>query len=148
MYVCIQWMNHEFDLAQEFCLFLCMILCLGFVSQPNILVLCLGCVQLQADSKVMQSSWLCEVNTKIQQTKMLVMCQRFGVLFLFGLVFYQNSSIELNFWLEPKIQQTKMLVMCQMFGDLFLFGLVWKYSTNQNQCDKGRFKVMATYLQL
>jgi hypothetical protein len=43
----------------------------------------------------------------------------------------------------PKIQQTKMLVMCQRFGDLFLFGLVWQYSTNYNQHDKGRFKVMA-----
>ena len=40
-----------------------------------------------------------------------------------------------------------MLVTCQRFGDLFLFGLVWQYSTNQNQYNKGRFKVMATYLQ-
>ena len=46
-----------------------------------------------------------------------------------------------------KIQQTKMLVMCQSFGDLFLFGLVWQYPTNQYQCNKGRFKVMANYLQ-
>ena len=93
LYVCIHWMNHEFDLAQEFCLFLCMILCLGFVSQPNILVLCLGCVQLQAASKVMQSSWLCEVNTKIQQTKMLVTCQRFGDLFLSRLIWqYSNHK--------------------------------------------------------
>jgi hypothetical protein len=30
---------------------------------------------------------------------------------------------------------------------LFLFGLVWQYSTNQNPYNKGRFKVMATYLQ-
>ena len=48
---------------------------------------------------------------------------------------------------KTKMQQTKMLVMCQRFGDLFLFGLVWQYSTNQNQYNKGRFKIMATYLQ-
>ena len=41
-------------------------------------------------------------------------------------------------------EQTKMLVTCQRFGDLFLFGLVWQYSTNQNQYNKGRFKVLAT----
>ena len=40
-----------------------------------------------------------------------------------------------------------MLVTCQRFGDLFLFGLVWQYSTNKNQYNKGRFKVMATQLQ-
>ena len=49
--------------------------------------------------------------------------------------------------LKSKIQQTKMLIICQRFGDLFLFGLVWQYSTNQNQYNKGRFKVMATYMQ-
>ena len=47
----------------------------------------------------------------------------------------------------PKIQQTKMLVTCQRFGDLFLFGLVWQYSSVQTEYNKGRFKVMATYLQ-
>ena len=47
----------------------------------------------------------------------------------------------------PKIQQTKMLVTCQRFGDLFLFGLVWQYSSIQTKYNKGRFKVMATYLQ-
>jgi hypothetical protein len=46
-----------------------------------------------------------------------------------------------------KIQQTKMLVACQRFGDLFLFGLVWQYSSVQTKYNKGRFKVMATYLQ-
>ena len=46
-----------------------------------------------------------------------------------------------------KVQQTKMLVTCQSFGDLFLFGLVWQYSSVQTKYDKGRFKVMATYLQ-
>ena len=49
--------------------------------------------------------------------------------------------------LFTKIQQTKILVTNQRFGDLFLFGLVWQYSTNQNKYNKGRFKVMATYLQ-
>ena len=49
--------------------------------------------------------------------------------------------------LEPKIQQTKMLVTCQGFGDLFLFGLVWQCSSVQTKYSKGRFKVMATYLQ-
>ena len=48
---------------------------------------------------------------------------------------------------QSKIQQTKMLVTCQRFCDLFLFGLVWQYSTNQNQYNKGRFKVMNSYLQ-
>ena len=47
----------------------------------------------------------------------------------------------------PKIQQTKMLVACQRFGDLFLFGLVWQYSSNHKTCNKGRFKVIAAYLQ-
>ena len=46
-----------------------------------------------------------------------------------------------------KIQQTKMLVTCQRFDDLFLFGLVWQYSSVQTKCNKGRFKVMATYLR-
>ena len=45
---------------------------------------------------------------------------------------------------RAKIEQTKMLVTCQRFGDLFLFGLVWQHSENQNQYNKGRFKVMAT----
>ena len=45
---------------------------------------------------------------------------------------------------HPKIQQTKIFVTCQRFGDLFLFGLGWQY---QIQYDKGRFKVMSTYLQ-
>ena len=49
--------------------------------------------------------------------------------------------------LDQKIQQTKMLVKCQRFGDLFLFGLVWQYSSVQTKYNKGRFKVMATYLQ-
>jgi hypothetical protein len=49
--------------------------------------------------------------------------------------------------LRPKIKQTKMLVMCQRFGDLFLFGLVWQYSSDRTKYNKGRFKVMATYLQ-
>ena len=50
----------------------------------------------------------------------------------------------------PKIQQTKLLVTCQRFGDLFLFELVWSgsmYSSVQTKYIKGRFKVMATYLQ-
>ena len=64
----------------------------------------------------------------------------------------QNTSpkfhfINYSYGVDSKIQQTKMLVKCQRFGDLFLFGLVWQYSTNQNQYNKGRFKVMATYLQ-
>ena len=46
-----------------------------------------------------------------------------------------------------KIQQTKMLVTCQRFGVLFLFGLVWQYSSVQTKYNKGRFKVMAIYLQ-
>ena len=50
-------------------------------------------------------------------------------------------------YLQSKIQQTKMLVTCQSFGDLFLFGLVWQYSSVQTKPNKGRFKVMATYLQ-
>ena len=47
----------------------------------------------------------------------------------------------------PKIQQTKLLFTFQMFGDLFLFGLVWQYSSVRTNYNKGRFKVMATYLQ-
>jgi hypothetical protein len=30
---------------------------------------------------------------------------------------------------------------------LFLFGLVWQYSSNHKTYNKGRFKVIATYLQ-
>ena len=40
-----------------------------------------------------------------------------------------------------------MLVMLSPFGDLILFELGWQCSTNQNQYDKARLKVMATYLQ-
>ena len=49
--------------------------------------------------------------------------------------------------LLSKIQQTKMLVTCQRFGDLILFGLIWQYSSNHKTYNKGRFKVIATYLQ-
>ena len=64
----------------------------------------------------------------------------------------ESSILRASAWQKqlerrPKIQQTKVLVTCQRFGDLFLFGLVWQYFTNQNQYDKGKFKVMATYLQ-
>ena len=48
---------------------------------------------------------------------------------------------------SAKIQQTKMLVTSQRFGDLFLFGLLWQYSSVQTKYNKGRLKVMATYLQ-
>ena len=48
---------------------------------------------------------------------------------------------------STKIQQTKMLVTWQRFGDLFLFGLIWQYSSNHKTYNKGRFKVIATYLQ-
>jgi hypothetical protein len=40
------------------------------------------------------------------------------------------------------VLKTKMLVTCQRFGSLLLYGLVWQYSTNQNQYNKGRFKVI------
>ena len=49
--------------------------------------------------------------------------------------------------LLSKIQQTKILVTCQSFGDLFLFGLIWQYSSNHKTYNKGRSKVIATYLQ-
>ena len=48
--------------------------------------------------------------------------------------------------IATKIQQSKMLVTCQRFGDLFLFGLFWQYSSNHKTYNKGRFKVIATYL--
>ena len=57
-----------------------------------------------------------------------------------------GTALKLLWPVTSKIQQTKISVTCQRFGDLFLFGLVWQYSS-QNQYDKGRFKVMATYLQ-
>ena len=41
-----------------------------------------------------------------------------------------------------------MHVTSQRFGDLSLFGLVWQYSTNQNQYNKGRLKVMAMVVRL
>ena len=56
-------------------------------------------------------------------------------------------TISAKVLLAAKIQQTKMLATCQRFGDLFLFGLVWQYSSVQTKYDKGRFKVMPTYLQ-
>ena len=43
-------------------------------------------------------------------------------------------------------QKYSRLITCQRFGDFFFFGLVWQYSTNQNQYNKGRFKVTAGYL--
>ena len=55
-------------------------------------------------------------------------------------------NVKILEWLYAKIQQTKMLVACQRFGVLFLFGLVWQYSSVQTKYNKGRFKVMATYL--
>ena len=64
------------------------------------------------------------------------------------------SSTSLTFGTSPsagmysKIQQTKMLVTCQRFGVLFLFGLVRQYIFFiSEKYNKGRFKVMATYLQ-
>ena len=41
-----------------------------------------------------------------------------------------------------------MLVTCQKFDDLFFGGgLVWQYSSVPTKYNKGRFKVMAAYLQ-
>ena len=40
-----------------------------------------------------------------------------------------------------------MLVMCQGYGVLFLFGLIWQYSSNYKIYKKGRFEVIATYMQ-
>ena len=60
---------------------------------------------------------------------------------------YISPLLPINTPTHSKIQQTKMLVTCQRFGDLFLFGLVWQYSSVQTKYNKGRFKVMATYLQ-
>ena len=67
---------------------------------------------------------------------------------------HYNSSIVVGMKLLPPtltiwlmIQRKIYLVRYQRFGDLFLFGLVWQYPKNQNQYDKGRLKVMATYLQ-
>ena len=47
---------------------------------------------------------------------------------------------------HTEIQQTKMLVTCQRFGDLFLFWQFRQYSSNHKTYNKGRFKVIATYL--
>ena len=58
----------------------------------------------------------------------------------------KNKIICVHLLWMVKIQQTKMLVTCQRFGDLFLFWMVWQYYTNQNQYNKGRFKVKATYV--
>ena len=69
---------------------------------------------------------------------MLVTCQRFGDLFLFGLV-WQYSSVQTKYnkgRFKAKIQQTKMLVTSQRFSDWFLFGLVWPYSSNQKNIMK------------
>ena len=66
---------------------------------------------------------------------------------LFSLIVLSPTMHTLRLLLLPKIQQTKMLVMCQRFGDLFLFGLIWQYSSNHKTYNKGRFKVIATYLQ-
>ena len=57
------------------------------------------------------------------------------------------KNLRIRGLVKTKIQQTKMLFTCQRFGDLFLFGLVWQYSSVQTKYNKGRFKVMATYLQ-
>ena len=70
----------------------------------------------------------------------------FPILFTEKETKFEGTS--LFFYPFSKIQQTKIFVTCQRFGDLFLFGPVWQYSTSQNQYNKGRFKVMATYLQL
>ena len=49
-----------------------------------------------------------EVNTKIQQTKMLVTCQRFGDWILFGLV-WPYSSIQKNIM---KVGSKSLLLAC------------------------------------
>ena len=59
----------------------------------------------------------------------------------------RSANVALSLPSYPKIQQTKMLVTCQRFGDLFLIGLMWQYSSNHNTYNKGRFKVIASYLQ-
>ena len=61
---------------------------------------------------------------------------------------WQAKRVLAGAWGKAKIQQTKMLVTCLRFGDLFLFGLVLQCSTNQEQYNKDRFKVIATYLQV
>ena len=51
------------------------------------------------------------------------------------------------FGVAQKLQQTKMLVTHQRFGVLLLFELVWQYYSLHTKYNKGRFKVMTTYLQ-
>ena len=64
-----------------------------------------------------------------------------------SLLYFLSRRFQESRYIHSEIQRTMTLVMCQRFGDLFLFGLIWQYSTNQKQYNKGRFKVMATYLQ-
>ena len=67
--------------------------------------------------------------------------------FEFNFKFVVNRDMLIRRYIDSKIQQTKMLVTCQKFGGLFLFGLIWQYSSNHKTYNKGRFKVIATYLQ-
>ena len=104
---------------------------------------------------------------RYQKVKLLVLCRIFRG---FQLNYPKKKLVEHFFWktsslirlqkigyrlahvlfflsFVAKIQQTKMLVTCQRFGDLFLFGLIWQYSSNHKTYNKGRFNVIATYLQ-
>ena len=49
--------------------------------------------------------------------------------------------------LKPKIQQTKMLVTCQNFGDLVFIWAGLAVFFSSDKYDKGRSKVIATYLR-
>ena len=74
---------------------------------------------------------------------------------------YLNSRLYKETYIHPKYYNTDYLLWhTQKYSRLrcllrvkglvtylFLFGLVWQYSTNQNQYNKGRLKVMSTYLQ-
>ena len=59
---------------------------------------------------------------------------------------YVNRVLIFNGFAQ-KYSRLRFLLRVKRLGDLFLFGLIWQYSSVQTKYNKGRFKVMATYLQ-
>ena len=65
--------------------------------------------------------------------------------------FLTNAMVQLEAYSlhdDPSQKYSRLRCLLSVKGlVLFLFGLVWQYSSVQTKYDKGRFKVMATYLQ-
>ena len=58
-----------------------------------------------------------------------------------------DHDVHIRYGSNQKHSRLRCLLRIKGLVILFLFGLVWQYSSVQTKYNKGRFIVMATYLQ-